>query len=34
VVNYKKMPLLANVALFIFLRQVLTPDIETVMFYW
>lgn len=34
IVNYKKMPLLANVALFIFLRQVFTPDIETVMFYW
>jgi hypothetical protein len=33
-VNYKSLPDVANVALFIFLQQSLTPDIETTMFYW
>jgi hypothetical protein len=30
----KTMPEFANIALFIFLRESLTPDLETVMFYW
>lgn len=30
----KEHQLLASVALFIFLRQVFTPDIETSIFYW
>jgi hypothetical protein len=33
-VNRKTLPDVANVALFIFLQQSLTPDIETTMFYW
>lgn len=33
-VNYQRLPAVANVALFIFLQQSLTPDIETTIFYW
>ncbi len=33
-VNRHTLPAVANVALFIFLQQSLTPDIETTMFYW
>ena len=32
--NRVSFPDVANVALFIFLRECLTPDLETVMFYW
>jgi urea transporter len=32
--NKKHLPSVANVALFIFLREALSPDIETTMFYW
>lgn len=32
--NRKSLPEVANVALFIFLREALTPDTETTMFFW
>lgn len=32
--NKKNLPRVANVALYIFLREALCPDIETTMFYW
>jgi hypothetical protein len=33
-VNRRDLPEVANVALFIFLRESLSPDLETAMFYW
>jgi hypothetical protein len=33
-VNKRELPMVANVALYIFLREALCPDIETTMFYW
>jgi hypothetical protein len=33
-VNKKDLPDVANVALFIFLREAFNPDIDTTMFYW
>jgi Ca2+/Na+ antiporter len=32
--NYKDSPNVANAAVFIFLIECLTPDLETAMFYW
>lgn len=34
IANKDEMPQVANIALFIFLRESLAPDLETAMFYW